>query len=64
MSYAGSTAPDGWLVCNGQEVSRTTYSKLFEVIGTTYGEGDGSTTFNVPTASDSLANGVVIILAQ
>lgn len=46
--FAGSIAPDGWLLCNGQAVSRTTYSKLFNVIGTTYGEGDGSTTFNVP----------------
>ena len=46
--FAGSVAPDGWLLCNGQAVSRTTYSKLFNVIGTTYGEGDGSTTFNVP----------------
>ena len=39
--FAGSVAPDGWLLCNGQAVSRTTYSKLFNVIGTTYGEGDG-----------------------
>lgn len=46
--FAGSVAPDGWLLCNGQAVSRTTYSKLFNVIGTTYGEGDGSTTFNLP----------------
>ena len=46
--FAGSVAPDGWLLCNGQAISRTTYSKLFNVIGTTYGEGDGSTTFNVP----------------
>lgn len=42
------TAPDGWLLCNGQAVSRTTYSNLFDVIGVTFGTGDGSTTFNLP----------------
>jgi microcystin-dependent protein len=46
--YAGATAPLGWLLCNGDPVSRTTYGGLFAVIGTTYGTGDGSTTFNVP----------------
>lgn len=47
-AFAGSTAPNGWLMCDGSAVSRTTYSKLFAVIGTTYGTGDGSTTFNLP----------------
>ena len=47
-AYAGSTAPDGYLMCDGAAVSRTTYAALFAVIGTTYGAGDGSTTFNVP----------------
>lgn len=46
--YAGSTAPAGWLLCDGSAISRTTYASLFAVIGTTYGTGDGSTTFNVP----------------
>lgn len=46
--YAGSGEPTGWKKCNGQALSRTTYAKLFEVIGTTFGTGDGSTTFNVP----------------
>jgi microcystin-dependent protein len=46
--WAGSTAPTGWLLCNGAAVSRTTYSDLFAVISTTYGTGNGSTTFNVP----------------
>ena len=46
--YAGASAPTGWLVCNGSAVSRTTYAALFNVIGTTFGAGDGSTTFNVP----------------
>ena len=47
-AYAGSSAPSGWLLCYGQAVSRTTYASLFTAIGTTYGSGDGSTTFNVP----------------
>lgn len=46
--YAGDTAPAGWLFCYGQAVSRTTYATLFAVCSTTYGVGDGSTTFNVP----------------
>lgn len=46
--YAGSTAPTGWLLCFGQAISRTTFSDLFTTIGTTYGAGDGSTTFNLP----------------
>lgn len=48
QAYAGSSAPTGWLVCDGSAVSRTTYSALFALIGTTYGAGNGSTTFNVP----------------
>lgn len=46
--YAGSSAPTGWAICDGSAVSRTTYSALFTAIGTTYGAGDGSTTFNLP----------------
>lgn len=46
--YGGSSAPTGWLICDGSAVSRTTYSNLFSVIGTSYGAGDGSTTFNLP----------------
>lgn len=48
IPYGGVTAPSGWLVCQGQEVSRNTYAELFSVIGTTFGSGNGSTTFNVP----------------
>lgn len=48
MPYAGSSAPSGWLFAAGQAVSRTTYAALFAAIGTTYGAGDGSTTFNLP----------------
>jgi microcystin-dependent protein len=46
--YASSTAPSGWLLCNGSAISRITYSTLFNIIGTTYGLGDNSTTFNIP----------------
>lgn len=46
--YAGNTAPNGYLWCNGQAVSRTTYSRLFAAIGTRWGSGNGSTTFNLP----------------
>lgn len=48
MTFAGATPPTGWLLCYGQAVSRTTYASLFAVIGTAYGIGDGSTTFNLP----------------
>ena len=48
MPYAGSSAPSGWLMAAGQAISRTTYAALFAAIGTVYGAGDGSTTFNVP----------------
>ena len=48
LPYGGSTAPAGWLLCNGSAVSRRTYRGLFSVVGTTYGVGDGSTTFNIP----------------
>ncbi len=48
VPFAGSTAPTGWLLCFGQTVSRTQYAALFAVISTTYGVGDGSTTFGLP----------------
>jgi microcystin-dependent protein len=48
VDFAGTTAPTGWLLCYGQAISRTTYSVLFSAISTTYGTGDGSTTFNLP----------------
>jgi microcystin-dependent protein len=48
LPYAGTTAPAGYLLCTGDNVSRTTYAALFAVIGTTFGEGDGSTTFGLP----------------
>src|SRR5690606_27390333 len=48
VPFAGATAPTGWLFCHGQAVSRTTYASLFALIGTTYGAGNGSSTFNLP----------------
>lgn len=48
MPYAADTPPEGWLKCDGSTVSRTTYSALFAKIGTKYGSGDGSKTFNLP----------------
>src|SRR5688500_3675360 len=48
VPYAGTTEPTNWLFCYGQAVSRTTYAALFTAISTTYGAGDGSTTFNLP----------------
>ena len=48
ITFAGSSSPSGWLLCFGQAVSRTTYASLYSAIGTTYGVGDNSTTFNLP----------------
>ena len=48
MAFAGTTAPSGWLKCEGQAISRATYATLFAVIGTTWGAGDTTTTFNLP----------------
>lgn len=47
-AYAGTSAPTGWLICDGSPVSRSTYSALFTAVGEAHGEGDGSTTFNLP----------------
>lgn len=48
VSFAGSSAPTGWLICNGAAISRSTYAALFAILGTTFGAGDGSTTFSLP----------------
>lgn len=48
LDFAGVISPQHYLLCNGQAVSRTTYAELFAIIGTSWGAGDGSTTFNVP----------------
>ena len=48
IQWGSDTLPNGWLLCDGSAISRTTYADLFAVIGTSFGEGDGSTTFNLP----------------
>ena len=55
--FANVTAPDGWLECNGAAVSRTTYAALFAAIGTVYGAGNGSTTFNIPDLRGQFVRG-------
>lgn len=57
LSYGGAVAPTGWLLCQGQAVSRTTYTNLFAVLGESYGAGDGSTTFNLPNLKGKIAVG-------
>lgn len=57
IPYGGSTVPEGFLACDGSAVSRGDYSELFAVIGTTYGDGDGSTTFNLPDMAGKVALG-------
>ena len=58
LPYAGSTPPDGWLLCNGDAKSRIEFADLFEVLGETFGEGDGSTTFNLPNLQGVSPTGV------
>lgn len=53
VGYAGSPAPAGWLECNGAAINRRAYPALFSLIGTDYGVGDGSTTFNIPDADQA-----------
>ncbi|MGO2188829.1 MAG: tail fiber protein [Microbacterium gubbeenense] len=55
--FAGTEAPDGWLLCKGQAVSRSTYSGIFSATGTFYGEGNGSSTFNLPNFQSRMAVG-------
>lgn len=57
LPYGGATAPSGWFICDGTAVSRTTYAELFAVIGTSFGAGDGSTTFNLPDMRESVPKG-------
>ena len=56
--FAGQSAPSGWLLCNGAAVSRTTYAALYAIIGTTYGSGNGSSTFNLPDMQGRFLLGV------
>lgn len=57
QAFAGRTIPTGWLLCDGSAVSRTTYANLYACIGTTYGAGNGSTTFNLPNLVDKFVEG-------
>jgi microcystin-dependent protein len=60
MMWGTGTAPTGWLLCAGAAVSRSTYAALFAVIGTTFGVGDGSTTFNVPNYTNRSPYGTTV----
>ena len=57
MAYGGASAPTGYLLCDASAVSRTTYARLFAAVGTAFGTGDGSTTFNVPDLRDKVPLG-------
>jgi len=57
IQWGSNTIPTGWLLCDGSAISRTTYSDLFSVIGTSFGAGDGSTTFNLPDLRGKVAVG-------
>lgn len=57
LPFAGTVIPDGYLPCNGANVSRTDYANLFAAIGTKWGEGDGSTTFTLPNFNDRFIEG-------
>lgn len=58
MAFARNSAPDGWLKANGAAISRTTYANLFAAISTTFGTGDGSTTFNLPDLRGEFVRGI------
>lgn len=58
MTYAGNTAPSGFKICDGSAISRTTYASLFNIIGTSFGSGDGSTTFNLPNLKGKIPVGL------
>lgn len=66
VPYAGPTTliPAGWLLCDGSAISRTTYRALFTRIQTTWGPGDGITTFNIPSFSDNYAYGANVLSAN
>ena len=57
LPYGGASAPSGWFLCDGTAISRTTYAELFAVIGTAFGVGDGSTTFNLPDMREAVPKG-------
>lgn len=58
LPFCGNNAPQGWLLCDGSAINRTTYADLFAILGTNYGEGDNSTTFNLPDMRGKVAVGL------
>ena len=56
-AFGGQNAPSGWVSCRGQAIDRTDFADLYNVIGTTFGNGDGTTTFNVPDMRDKVSGG-------
>jgi microcystin-dependent protein len=58
VMYGGAAAPTGWLICDGTPVNRSVYAALYAVLGTSYGAGDGETTFNLPNLSGKVPYGV------
>lgn len=58
LPFAGTTAPEGWLLCDGSAISRTTYAGLYAAIGDAHGNGDGSTTFHIPDLRGRFVRGV------
>jgi microcystin-dependent protein len=60
VMWSTASAPSGFLLCNGAAVSRSTYAALFAIVGTTFGSGDGSTTFNVPNYTNRMPYGTTI----
>ena len=64
IPFAGETPPEGFLLCNGQEVSRVTYARLFNVIKEKFGAGDGVTTFNVPNLVEKFIEGTESSVGQ
>ena len=57
VPWSSASVPTGFLECNGAAVSRSTYAALFAIVGTTYGAGDGASTFNLPDLQDNVAMG-------
>ena len=64
LDYAGTTPPSGWMVADGRLISRVTYSDLFAVLGTTWGSGDGSTTFALPSLNGRSTVGPGTVIDQ
>ena len=62
--FAGSTAPSGWLICDGTALSRETYSSLFSIVGTIYGSGNNTTTFNIPNLKGKVPAGFDVSQAE